>query len=71
MSELRRKLAEAGEGVKRLPFGKHKGKLIEELPNGYLEWAAENFSNDYFATLCDKEYQWRLKYGIVIADEEE
>jgi hypothetical protein len=71
MSELRKKLAGAKEdGPKRMPYGKHKGKWIEDLPNDYLEWAAESFSDDYFATLCDQEYQWRTKYGIVVAEDE-
>lgn len=27
-----------------LPFGKHKGKSIEDLPTSYLTWLAENVS---------------------------
>jgi uncharacterized protein (DUF3820 family) len=25
-----------------MPFGKHKGRELEELPDGYLLWLAEN-----------------------------
>ena len=25
-----------------IPFGKHKGKRLEDIPGGYLRWAAEN-----------------------------
>jgi uncharacterized protein (DUF3820 family) len=27
-----------GPGPFRLPFGKHKGRLIEDTPGGYLFW---------------------------------
>lgn len=27
-----------------IPFGKHKGTPIEEIPGGYLDWMAENMT---------------------------
>ena len=27
-----------------MPFGKHEGELIEDLPTSYLRWMLENFS---------------------------
>ena len=30
----------------RMPFGKHEGKLIKELPHHYLKWGAENLDDD-------------------------
>lgn len=27
-----------------MPFGKHKGKKLSEIPKEYLEWASNNFS---------------------------
>ena len=29
-----------------MPFGKHKGKFISELPSSYLHWLAENCENE-------------------------
>ncbi|MGH8373261.1 MAG: putative quorum-sensing-regulated virulence factor [Gammaproteobacteria bacterium] len=29
-----------------MPFGKHKGKTIEDLPSSYLHWLAENCEDD-------------------------
>lgn len=26
----------------KMPFGKHKGEDLEDLPTGYLQWLAEN-----------------------------
>jgi len=31
------------ENVKTMPFGKHKGKSLDEVPRGYLRWVKENF----------------------------
>ena len=42
-----------------MPFGKFKGKDLEEIPSGYLKWLAENCENDEIATEADKEYSWR------------
>lgn len=43
----------------RMPAGKFKGKLIEEIPSGYLKWIAENWDDDEIATIADEEYRWR------------
>lgn len=29
----------------RMPFGKHKGELIAEVPTGYLKWCLDNMEN--------------------------
>lgn len=39
--ERQRAKAASGEGA--IPFGKHKGKKITDVPTGYVEWCAENF----------------------------
>lgn len=57
------------EQGKRMPFGKHKGKLIEDLPNDILKWYAENLSQDWLATLCDEEYQWRVNNGVIAEED--
>jgi len=52
----------------KMPFGKYKGKEIEEIPSWYLKWAAENLSQDHLATVCDREWQWREKHNSHIEE---
>ena len=52
----------------KLPFGKFKGREIEELPSSYLLWLAENMdeSNPLNKKICieaDKEWQFREKHN--------
>lgn len=35
-------------GEYRMPFGKHKGKPLKDLPGGYLRWASENINSSDF-----------------------
>lgn len=56
-----------------MPYGKFKGKPIEELPSSYLRWLAENINDEYKKdeSLClaaDKEYQYREKNGCHFED---
>lgn len=46
-----------------MPFGKHKGRLISELPSGYLRWLAENCNNEDICAAADEEYKWRSDHG--------
>ena len=58
----------------KVPFGKYKGKDIEDIPNDYLNWLQEQ---EWF---CDKfdnglnaiqiELQYRTQHNIFIRDEE-
>ena len=43
----------------RMPWGKHKGDDIEDVPSGYLRWLAENCEDDTIASAADEEYRWR------------
>lgn len=43
----------------RMPFGEHQGKDLEEIPSGYLKWAAGNVEDDGLASACDEEWRWR------------
>jgi len=45
----------------RMTFGKHKGKLITEVPTQYLEWLLLN-CDDYTAEWFRKEYIRRHKH---------
>jgi len=51
--------------------GKYKGKDISVVPNWYLKWIAENWSEDTEINkrICkeaDKELSWRIKNDIRI-----
>ena len=47
----------------KMPWGKHKGRDIHELPSGYLLWLAENSNNERICKEADNEWQWRDKYN--------
>jgi len=56
-----------------MPYGKFKGKPIEELPSSYLRWMAENINDEYkkeesICLAADKEYQYREKNGMHFED---
>jgi hypothetical protein len=42
-----------------MPFGKHKGTRIGDLPSSYLHWLAENCENEDICAAADEEYRWR------------
>ncbi len=46
-----------------MPYGKFKGKEMEDIPSGYLRWIAENFNNEDVCEAADKEYQFREKWN--------
>lgn len=43
----------------RMPFGKYKGRAMEDIPSDYLHWLAENMDIDRIATAADEEYNYR------------
>lgn len=49
-----------------MPFGKHKGQDIEDIPSDYLRWLAANCDDDQIATIADEEYTWRSDNGCHI-----
>lgn len=53
----------------KMPFGKYKGKDIEEIPSSYLLWVAGNVKEDssrnkIICEECDREWHWREKHGV-------
>lgn len=42
-----------------MPFGKHRGKDMEDIPSSYLKWVAENIDKEDVAMAADEEWQWR------------
>lgn len=42
-----------------MPFGKHRGQPISELPSSYLRWLAENCRDETICEAADEEYRYR------------
>ncbi len=49
--------------VEIMPFGKHAGKPIVDIPSDYLKWAAENMDQEDVCQACDKEWSFREKFN--------
>lgn len=47
----------------RMPWGKFRGKNIDELPSWYLLWLAEHSKDDKIATEADTEWRDREKWN--------
>lgn len=47
----------------KMPFGKHRGEEIEDLPSSYLFWLAENSRDEEVAKAADEEWKWREDHG--------
>lgn len=47
----------------RMPFGKHKGELIEDLPSDYIRWCLENLERLDSAVQKEMEEQLLLREG--------
>lgn len=54
--------------VEIMPFGKHRGKPIVDIPSSYLLWAAENMEQEDVCQACDTEWQFREKNNIHFED---
>jgi len=49
-----------------IPFGRHKGKTVEEAPSSYLRWIIEKVDESKYPSLigaADKELAWRSKWS--------
>lgn len=55
-----------GKRILKMPFGKYRGKEIEDIPSEYLNWLAAGCDNEEVATAADEEYQYREKYNCHI-----
>lgn len=46
-----------------MPFGKHRGKRLAEVPTSYLSWMLDNvdFHNDDFREAVENEYESRYR----------
>lgn len=46
-----------------MPFGKHKGEEIEDLPSSYLRWLAENMEDEKIRSEAEQECDYRDDYS--------
>ena len=45
----------------RMPFGKHRGELLADIPSDYLRWMATTLDEDYLIAAAEEELARRLK----------
>lgn len=47
-----------------MPWGKYKGKTIEEIPSGYLKWLEDSANcDDELKEAAQSELEFRTKLG--------
>lgn len=51
------------DGTMVMPWGKYRGKTIEEIPSGYLSWLMDNCDDDDICEAADLEFELREIYG--------
>jgi hypothetical protein len=48
-----------------LTFGVHKGKSLEEIPIGYLQWLAKpKYSNKFYKCASSTELNWKVPWDV-------
>lgn len=57
------------DGTYRIPFGKHKGEKLEDLPDDYLEWLVDNlepekYNNAKVIEECQNQLSMRQGQGV-------
>ena len=48
-----------------MPYGKHKGEEIEDLPDGYLAFVAAKFDDGAIQAECEKEFKFRVDNDLI------
>ena len=46
----------------KMPFGKYKGRKVEDLPSNYLKWMIENIADEELQQAAYMEYRVRTHY---------
>jgi hypothetical protein len=46
-----------------MPFGKHKGEDLEDIPSDYLKWLIFNCEDELVQEEAEKEYNWRSDWN--------
>ena len=53
-----------------MPWGKHKGEDVGDLPTGYLQWLAENITgSDALVREAEEQLALREGRGRVVKDD--
>ncbi|KKM79221.1 hypothetical protein LCGC14_1352090 [marine sediment metagenome] len=47
----------------RMPFGKHRGEKIEDLPSDYLRWMKNEMDDEELKEAAEEEYSQREDEG--------
>ena len=47
----------------KMPWGKHKGKDLEDIPSSYIKWLSEECDNETIAEEADEEWQFRERFN--------
>lgn len=51
-----------------MPWGKYEGEDIEDLPDGYLKWLAQNCEDEDIREAADEEFLFRKYNGTLGAN---
>jgi len=51
------------DGTFQLPFGKFKGRTIEDVPSDYLKWLRDNSSDEDILEACEAELSYRTDHN--------
>lgn len=43
----------------KMPWGKHEGTEIEDIPSSYLMWLMENCDDEEIVGAAEEEYEYR------------
>lgn len=62
MTPLQLKAVELAMKTK-MPWGKYRGKTLDEIPSTYLRWLAECCDNPIIASHADTLWNWREEMG--------
>ncbi len=47
----------------KMPWGKYKGKDLEDIPSPYIKWLSEECDNETIAEEADEEWQFRERFN--------
>lgn len=54
----------------KMPFGKHTGKRLGKIPDGYVQWLSDKCREEDIATMAATVLKWRKEHGIIVKSEQ-